>query len=192
MIQLQDVLQDPAGLPPAIFLLKNRSYVLAALGGEVEARAWPGEDYQAWVNVGSRYVYNEQSDERLRTEPVVRVNFGGGVFPESGLQLDLAFHFVSSYLSEAINPQDVQKLRTRTLGNALLLVGRLGYRVSLGLGENHLECGLTVRVPLGETFREVNGFPTPPDLLTDDRVTRSDYGGEPLVRILTLYARLNF
>jgi hypothetical protein len=72
-----------------------------------------------------------------------------------------------------------------SLGDNLLLMGRLGYRVTLD-GQRSLELGMLVRTPLGESFREYAGVPFPSSMQSD---TRSDSGGELLGRSVSLYLR---
>ena len=74
------------------------------------------------------------------------------------------------------------------LGNSLLCIGRLGYRISFPAIET-LEAGLTVRAPLGRPFREYAGVPM---RLRGRDGSMSDFGGEPLVRLVSFYLRLSF
>jgi hypothetical protein len=73
------------------------------------------------------------------------------------------------------------------LGDALLLIGRVGYRWVED--EWEVEAGMTSRIPLNRTFREFAGIPIPVSLHAEEA---SDFGGERIVRLLSLYARGSF
>jgi hypothetical protein len=74
------------------------------------------------------------------------------------------------------------------LGNRLLVMARIGYRHPLGESRS-LEAGLSVRAPVGGSFREHSG-------VTMERTARSiygsDFGGEMLIRLVSLYLRGSF
>ena len=74
------------------------------------------------------------------------------------------------------------------LGNRLLMMARIGYRHSLGESRN-LEAGLSVRAPIGGPFREHSGIPME---RTARSIYGSDFGGEMLVRLLSVYLRGSF
>jgi hypothetical protein len=74
------------------------------------------------------------------------------------------------------------------VGNSLLLIGRLGYRLPVNR-QGTLEIGLTLRSPLGKPFREFAGTPVPLWMQTN---TRSDFGGHLLVRLVSFYLRGEF
>jgi hypothetical protein len=75
-----------------------------------------------------------------------------------------------------------------SLGNEILMIVRAGYRVTMD-ADRTMEAGLTVCAPLGEAFREYAGAPMPTSLQVD---TASDFGGEILTRLVSLYLRASF
>ncbi len=70
-----------------------------------------------------------------------------------------------------------------SLGENILVFTRLGYQVRLA-GEQLLEAGLMLRVPLGHSFREYPGVPW---RATGPSISSSDFGGEQLNRIAWFY-----
>ena len=100
--------------------------------------------------------------------------------------MDLAIHYISAYKMPLRDPQDILATPVlMPLGNNFLLMGRLGFRVTLG-GLRNLEFGLLVRTPLGESFREYAGVPFPASMRSD---TGSDFGGELVGRRVSFYLR---
>jgi hypothetical protein len=69
------------------------------------------------------------------------------------------------------------------LGDAWLLIGRLGYRIK------GFEAGLILRAPLGGPFREYPGVPMESTTRTQ---YDSDFAGEKLVRLAWFYIRSSF
>jgi hypothetical protein len=116
---------------------------------------------------------------------VLRVNLGGRFAAETGLLFDLALHYVSAYEMPLIDPHDPIGREPFPLGNDVLMVAALGYRVALGSGRT-FEGGLHLRAPLGTPFREYAGVPMPPQLQDD---SPSDFGGTLLVRLVSFYLR---
>ena len=74
------------------------------------------------------------------------------------------------------------------LGNDLLLIGRVAYRFKWREAES-MEAGFTIRTPLGAPFRETAGAWIPSSIKSD---TRSDLGGELLLRQVSFYLRGSF
>jgi iron complex outermembrane recepter protein len=160
-----------------------------AMGGEIELSWRPTKIFSTWCNLGLRRVYNSTTNQQLPGEPQVRLNAGGRFTPQSGLFIDIALHYVSDYqvpLRDPIDPLDDPKYFQ--LGNNLLMFGRLGYRFSVGPTQK-LDGGLTIRLPLGESFREFAGL-TAPDSLRNWDI--ADFGGEILNRLISIYFRGSF
>jgi hypothetical protein len=126
------------------------------------------------------------SGESVPSEPTLRVNLGGRYSFSWGLYLDAAVHYVSSHSFPFSDPNNL--LNDRELGQVgdnLMLIGRLGYRLPFD-SERNLEAGLAVRTPLGEPFREYPGMRMPPTAM---RRTAADWGGEMLMRCISVYLR---
>jgi hypothetical protein len=139
-----------------------------------------------WCNLGLRRVTHQGTGEIVESEPPLRANVGGRWLFSSGLVLDLALHYVSSYAHPFVDPENLLNEREpMTLGDKFLLIGRFGYRLS-GEHSRSLEFGLTARVPLGGPFREYPGSRMPPMPM---RGYDADWGGEMVRRIISLYIR---
>jgi iron complex outermembrane receptor protein len=166
---------------------QNVDSPIYALGGEVEGIWRPALNWSFWCNAGVREV-KEEGKRRL-SEPRFRTNLGGRYVPESGILVDVAFHYVTAYKMPLSDPENLlDEPRSVSLGNNLLLIGRLGYRVNFP--ENRmLEIGALIRTPLVEHVREYPGVPWPV-VLGRERV--SDFGGEELVRLVSFYLRGSF
>jgi iron complex outermembrane receptor protein len=185
-------IQERLGLPDingSTIQYDNEDGEIYAMGGEAGA-AWRLDDnWSIWGNLGVRRVTTEESGDRVTSEPTLRANLGGRYAPASGLIADLALHYVSAYEPLLTDPENVFNEREPfPLGNDLLLIGRLGYRFSMG-DDRSLEGGLTVRTPVGLPFREHPGVPIQ---RTPQSVTASDFGGEMLMRWVSLYLRGSF
>ena len=127
--------------------------------------------------------------DELVSEPVLRINSGLRFNPPTGLVADLALHYVSAYDLPLTDPNNILDEREPfPLGNNLLLISRLGYRI-LAHGNLNLEGGLTLRAPIGRDFREYPGVPMPP---TPQRGSKADWGGEVLMRWATFYLKGSF
>ncbi len=180
------------GLPDvsqADLMYMNTAGTLESMGGEAEVFWRPTENASLWGNLGLRLATNRETGDRLPSEPVLRANLGGRLLLHGGLLLDLVLHYVSDYEFPLVDPQNtLDPHRLVPLGNNLLLIGRLGCRISLA-GESVLEAGITVRAPLNGSFREYTGRPVPVPLPGD---SRSDFGGELLVRLASCYLRATF
>ena len=130
-----------------------------------------------------------ETGELVPSEPTLKINFGGRFSPATGLIADLALHYVSAYEPLLTDPDNIFNEREPfPLGNNLLLIGRLGYLVGL-TADWTMEAGLTVRAPIGPTFREYPGASIQP---SRQSVTASDFGGERLTRWISLYLRGTF
>lgn len=179
------------GLPDianATLQFQNESGRVEATGGELEARLHAAAHWTLWANLGLRRVVDATSGERLRGEPVLRVNAGGGHHPDEGVVFDLALHHVSAYRFSRLDPINPMEARVvEELGEHTLLIGKLGYRWQRT--ERSLEAGLSIRAPLGGPFREFAGSRLPPALMTSNR---ADFAGEQLVRIVTLHLQVTF
>jgi outer membrane receptor protein involved in Fe transport len=177
------------GLPDianSTFRYETQGEDILAVGGEAELTARPHPDWLFWGNLGLRRVSVDDFSSNLSTEPALRANLGCRYLPETGLLLDLAVHYVSEYEMPLRDPSNLlDKPKFMTLGNRFLLMGRLGYRISLK-GQRSLETGLLVRAPLGESFREYAGVPFPESMRSD---TDADFGGELLVRRISFYLK---
>jgi outer membrane receptor protein involved in Fe transport len=164
----------------------NSGERIYALGGEGELAYRPDEVWTFWCNLGLRRVADLDTDERLPTEPTLRVNVGARYLSPTGPLADVALHYVSSYKMPLIDPANtLDPPELMPLGDHFLLIARVGYRLK-AFGDRVVEAGLTVRAPLGAPFREMAGIPRPVEQLLD---SNSDFGGERLMRLVALYFR---
>jgi len=161
-----------------------------ALGGEAQVIWRHAKDWMFWCNVGIREVkYLEPWFRETVVEPTTRLNLGGRYLPEHGWFTDVSLHYVSDYTTYLPNPEELlERRRPMELGHRIMLLARLGYRMALDAGQS-LEAGLTVRTPLGSSFREFMGEPMPAFLQTE---SAADYGGELLTRLVAGYLRVWF
>ncbi len=172
----------------SVLQFRNQASDILAFGGELSASWAQSDRLTLWVNLGLRMVVDADSKERLPAEPVLRVNLGCRWSPEEGWTLDLALHYTSPRQTVLLDPREpLGEYPVHHLGQALLLVGRAGHRWILG--ERQLEAGLTVRSPLGLPFREFAGVSFPDSLQSK---IDSDFGGEKIVRWVSLYLRGSF
>ena len=168
---------------------RNEGAEADAFGGEVEAVLRPAEAWMFWFNLGARKVLNIADDQDMPSEPHWRVNLGGRHLSPCGLLADVALHYVSEYKMPLINPANaLDEPVLMQLGDQLLLISRVGYRVKVGQ-EQQVEAGLVVRTPLGSPFREYAGIAMPAALQSG---VASDFGGEKVMRMLSLYLRGSF
>jgi outer membrane receptor protein involved in Fe transport len=168
------------------FHYENQDTDIHALGGELELSLRPRRNLVLWANLGTRVVTDRSSDERMRTEPLFRFNLGGGYRPDTGIQLDASIHYVSAYEMPLMDPENIFENPTFiSLGNNALVIGRAGYRLSVGENKT-IESGLILRTPLGIPFREYAGIPFPESLPS---TSNSDFGGSMLYPWLSLYLR---
>lgn len=168
---------------------ENAGARVRAVGGEAEI-GWRGFDnWYLWGNIGYRHVLDQDRDERSLAEPSLKANVGGRYLPDNGLFVDLALHYTMKRTVFFLDPNNVlNPPEPFALKDQYLLIGRLGYRlVSSPLGM--LECGLTIRTPLGSAFREYPGMPMPDNLRTD---TVMDFAGEEYISRISLYLRGSF
>jgi iron complex outermembrane receptor protein len=194
LIYFQTVLRERLGAPDienSIFSFVNGESNASLIGAELEMTWLPAEHWRLWASASLREMLENQvdEDEFLPKEPFLRLNLGVGYDSGSGLFADLALHYVTSYetaLTDAMNPLDERVVHS--LGETLLLLGRLGYRLELN-ADQKAEIGLTIRTPIGAPFREYAGFPIG---AFAQAVTASDYGGEMLVRVVAAYLRGSF
>jgi iron complex outermembrane receptor protein len=181
-------IQERLGLPDitnSTIRYENMAGEIHALGGEAEVVWRPNQDWRLWCNLGIRQVTGGEP----ASEPIMRVNLGGRYSPPTGLIVDLALHYVSAYDLLLTDPENILNERQPvTLGNNLLLVGRLGYRVQVHK-DLHLETGLTIRTPIGQDFREYPGTRMPS---TPQAGTMAAWGGDVLVRWVSFYLRGSF
>jgi iron complex outermembrane receptor protein len=186
-----DVALNQFGLPDigsSTFQFENEKADISALGGEADLVWHLDDNWTVWGNLGLRRVTDEDG-EAVPSEPVLRANLGGRYLPASGISIDIALHYVSSYEMPLMDPENV--LNTPTLfplGNNILAIGRVGYRVALDETRS-MEAGLAIRTPLGTPFREYPGVPMPAVIQID---TTSDFGGEMLPRMVSFYFRGSF
>jgi outer membrane receptor protein involved in Fe transport len=175
-------------IPNSVLQFRNQASDILAFGGELHSSWAQSRDLTLWGNLGLRMVVDADSGERLPAEPVLRVNLGCRWSPEEGWILDLALHYVSARQTLLLDPQEpLEEYPVHRLEQALLLLGRFGHRWTLQ--ERQLEAGLTVRSPLGLPFREFAGVPFPDSLQSE---VDSDFGGEEIVRWISLYLRGSF
>ena len=168
---------------------RNEGAEADAFGGEIEASLRPGEAWMFWCNLGARKVINVADDRDMPSEPHWRINLGGRYLPANGMLADVALHYVSEYKMPLINPTNaLDEPVLMQLGDQLLVISRVGYRARLG-GDREMEAGLVIRSPLGSPFREYAGIPRSAALQSE---VASDFGGEKIVRMLSLYLRGSF
>ena len=174
-------------VPNSEFHFDNQDTDIIAIGGEAEV-VWNAIDgLTLWSNLGLRRVTDVDGHE-IPSEPALRINLGGRFDPVEGLFADLALHYTSSREMQLLNPEEPLELYpTLYLDDTLLLLSRLGCRWVAD--QREVEAGLTLRFPLNRTFREFAGIPIPSTLRAD---TASDFGGERIVRLLSLYLRSSF
>jgi hypothetical protein len=142
-----------------------------------------------WCNLGLRRVTSRDTGDRVPADPQIRVNFGGRYAPATGMFIDVAMHYVSDYrisLRDPMSPLDESHLHQ--LGDSLMMFARTGYRVKTG-EDQVMEGGVSLRLPIGEPFREWAGIPAPQALRSWDI---ADIGGEVLGRLITVYFRGSF
>ncbi len=187
-----DVPERLGGLPDidhSTVQYQNRGAEADAFGGEAEVVLRPGGGWVFWGNLGARKVVNIATDADMPSEPHWRFNLGGRYLPASGPLADVSLHYVSAYEMPRIDPSNLlNEPGQARLGGRLLLFARLGYRLKLDR-TRELESGLALRAPLGSAFREYPGVTHP---LTIQTTGRSDFGGEQLVRLVSLYLRGSF
>ena len=185
-------IQERLGLPDivnSILRYDNEDGEIYAVGGEAEVAWCLDDNWSFWGNLGVRRVTTAESGDRVTSEPTLRANLGGRYTPAGGLTADLALHYVSTYEPLLADPENLFNEREPfPLGNDLLLIGRLGYRFSMDQ-DRSLEGGLTIRAPIGLPFREHPGVPIQ---RTPQSVTASDFGGERLMRWVSVYLRGSF
>jgi iron complex outermembrane receptor protein len=160
-----------------------------ALGGEAGVSWRPDEVWSMWCNLGLRRVTSRDTGDRVPADPQIRVNFGGRYAPATGMFIDVAMHYVSDYrisLRDPMSPLDESHLHQ--LGDSLMMFARTGYRVKTG-EDQVMEGGVSLRLPIGEPFREWAGIPAPQALRSWDI---ADIGGEVLGRLITVYFRGSF
>jgi hypothetical protein len=168
---------------------RNNPDGLNALGAEAEITWRLGGPWSLWSSVGLRQVTDQGEGKRGEAEPVLRANLGGRFFPERGWLVDLAFHYVSAFRVRIVDPLNMMDpLQPFDLGNRVLLIGRLGYRIETR-GDRAFELGLKLRTPLGAPFREYAGIPKPLAMPSD---AESDFGGEIFVRVVSFYLEGSF
>jgi outer membrane receptor protein involved in Fe transport len=168
---------------------QNEEGLFYAVGGEAELKWHPGREWDLFCNLGLRRVVDLDADDRRYEEPQLQMNFGGRFAPPTGMFVDLVLHYVSSYEMPLVNPVDplADPVYTK-LGDCLLLFGRAGYRVVTSAGLK-LEAGAALRLPVGKPFREYAGTEAPSGLRGWDI---SDFGGEVLGHLLSIYFRGSF
>jgi hypothetical protein len=166
---------------------QNVDTAIYAFGGEAEAVWRLRAHWSMFANLGIREVIED--DEHRPSEPVLKVNLGGRYTPDSGLRADLALHFTSDREMPLKDPAALLDAPVFVpMGSQMMLIGRLGYRILPGKGQ-FIEGGVTVRTPLGDPYREYPGAPWPWFMSSD---TRSDFGGEVIVRLVSVYLRGSF
>ncbi len=169
--------------------LENAGADVNAVGGEIGFDGRLLDDLVFWCNLGLRHVTNSATGERMPSEPRLRANLGGRYKLDNGLLVDVALHYVSLYKMPLIDPENVLNNPEQVpLGENLLMICRIGYQLKPSK-EQTLEGGLNVFTPLGSSFREYPGTPIP----NWHRLRyMSDFGGEVLARMVSLYLRGRF
>jgi iron complex outermembrane receptor protein len=184
------------GMPDILdstFEFLNEDARITAVGAEAEVSFSLSESWTFWSNFGLRRVTDEEG-KPLPSEPQLKINLGGCWSPGRGDNIpgpvvDLALHYVSSYkMPLMVTDETFEDPENAPLGNKLLVIGRLGYRL-VAEEVASVEAGLTVRAPIGESFREYPGVPLRQSAYS---VTASDFGGEKLTRLISFYLRGSF
>lgn len=176
-------------IPGSTLQFVNEGTDANAFGTEMSLDWKPVEELFIWANLGLRMVVDNATGEHLSSEPILRVNLGFRLDLGEGPFMDMALHYVSLYQMQLMNVNDpFQGGKPIEAGDAALLIGRLGYRLKQA-GYHSLEAGMTFRTPLGSDFRE---FPGAPVSSLPETGTKSDFGGEMLIRHLALYVRGSF
>jgi iron complex outermembrane recepter protein len=175
-------------IPESDYQYENADGNVYAAGAEAEINWSPSDNWTLWGNIGFRWVTDDEF-ERLESEPILRANLGGRWNSASGIFIDLALHYVSSYNMPMILPEESFVETTDiSLGNRWLLINRVGYQITLDQ-KNYLEVGLTARAPLGAPFREYPGK----QIEANSRSRSSaDWAGEKLVRWVSFFIRGSF
>ena len=125
----------------------------------------------------------------MDTEPPLRASLGAVITPDTGFCLDLFLHYVSSYQTPLLTPENVLMEREMaTLGNKFLLLAQLGYLVE-DQDDHSMEIGVFIRSPLGNAFREYAGGPVPRGIPSK---TEADYMGEVVARMVAFYIRSRY
>ncbi len=186
MIYFESDLTWDLGRPDILhstFEYRNQEMRVHAVGGEADVVWKPSGAWMLWGNLGLRRVFEEDGG-RLVSEPTLRANLGLRWTGDWGLYTDLALHYVSTYEMPLYYPDETfEDPEDVPLGDAWLLIGRLGYRLK------SFEAGLTLRIPVTGLFREYPGVPMENTVRTP---YESDFGGEKLVRLLWFYLRSSF
>jgi hypothetical protein len=174
-------------LSQAKISFENGVYDADAMGGEIHLSWNAFAEWTFWCNLGLRRVeYLDEEITEFEKEPTTRINAGIRYLPATGIFMDVAVHYVSSYVRTLDNPDNMLSSRTtQKLGDNYLLIGRLGYRLPF-LEKQVLEAGLLVRTPLGLPFREYAGVPMPKDL---QEKSAADFGGDYMARQVSAYLR---
>lgn len=166
----------------------NSDSQVTAVGGELETSLRVFDEWILWGNLGLRWVSDSKGGE-LASDPRLRLNLGVRFVPQTGVFFDLAAHYVSSYEMYLMDPENPIGMKFPVpLGENWLLIGRLGHRWN-GPGDAKIEAGISVRTPLGHPFREFGGMPIPHSLRKENT---ADFGGEPIVRLVSLDLRGRF
>lgn len=185
-----ELVWDALGRPDILdstFHNENQETSITAFGGELAVVFEAAKEWTLWGNLGLRWVDDEESGP-LRSEPTLRINLGCR-WNSRRWFADLALHYVSAYEFPLLFPEETFEVTAiDKLGNKLLAVSRIGYRHPLG-ESRQLEAGISVRAPIGAPFREYSGLRIDP---TAQSRYGSDYVGEPLVRLLSVYLRGSF
>jgi hypothetical protein len=180
------------GLPDILnstIQFQNKGAEVNAFGGEAELIWRPVGDWNLWCNLGVRSVTDRSTNQRMPSEPQLRVNLGGGYRPSSGWHLDAALHYVSAYQMPRVDPDNIlENQQLIPLGEGILILARVGYRMQVGAKQS-VDAGLAIRAPLGNQYREFAGSP-PPRLSMID--TTADFGGEMVTRLVLAYLRASF
>jgi hypothetical protein len=176
-------------LPESVYQFQNQKDTIRALGSEALVQWQPHPDWSLWCSGGLRQVTNLDTGKRLDSEPVTRLNLGGRYRPVAGWVIDLAWHYVGEYQVPILDPAAIfDRPGVASLGNRMLLIGRLAYRFGLR-NRGEVETGLTVRTPLGAPFREYAGSAKPLNFASEHN---SDFGGEFYLRQISFFLRGSF
>ncbi len=188
MVDLPNRLGAP-DIRTSTFRFENEGDDVQAFGAESELVWHPHPAWTFWGTAALRRVANRVTGVRLPTVPQLRIGLAGRYLPENGWIVDLSLHYVSTYKMPLIDPSNIlNDPELMQLGDNVLVFSRMGYRIVLGERQS-LEVGLTARTPIGLPFREYAGIPFSSQ---QAGLTSSDFGGEMLTRLVSLYLRGSF
>jgi iron complex outermembrane receptor protein len=184
---------DEQGLPDldeSSFMYVNQDRDMAIIGGELTIRYRPSRAVSLLASWAHREVFNREENQLIDTSPKNLITLGGRYRADWGLVSSLYAFCRSEFWDRAVqNPGGLlEPLLKEHLDNALLLVGRLGWRWKPS-DFMALEVGARIYLPVSPfssphfRYREFGG-----GLATNGNY----YGGHELRRIFVGYLEGSF